>query len=150
MTTIPSTSPDVLIIGSGMGGATLAAGLAGSGASVVILERGEQLPDEPSTRDTRMIFMEGRYRPRETWLDAAGQAFNPGNYYYVGGNSKFYGAVMLRYREGDFSPIQHAEGVTPGWPISYAEVEPWYSRAEQLMQVRGAAGEDSEEPPRSA
>ena len=103
MTTIPSTSPDILIIGSGMGGATLAAGLAGSGASVVILERGEQLPDEPSTRDTRMIFMEGRYRPRETWLDAEGRAFNPGNYYYVGGNSKFYGAVMLRYREGDFS-----------------------------------------------
>ena len=144
------SSPDVLIIGSGMGGATLAAGLAGSGAKVVILERGEQLPDEPSTRDTRMIFVEGRYRPRETWLDAEGRGFNPGNYYYVGGNSKFYGAVMLRYRERDFSPLRHAEGETPGWPISYAEMEPWYSRAEQLMQVRGAAGEDSEEPPRSA
>ena len=149
MTDAGSSSPDVLIIGSGMGGATLAAGLAGSGARVMILERGEQLPDEASARDTRAIFMEGCYRPKETWLDGDGNAFNPGNYYYLGGNSKFYGAVMLRYREKDFEPLEHGEGVTPGWPISYAELEPWYGAAERLFEVRGALGQDPTEPPHS-
>lgn len=144
-----SGSPDVLIVGSGMGGATLAAGLAGSGARVTILERGAQLPNAPAARDTRAIFMDGHYRPRETWLDGEGREFNPGNYYYLGGNSKFYGAVMLRYREKDFEPLEHAEGATPGWPISYAEMEPWYGAAERLFQVRGATGDDPTEPPRS-
>ena len=90
------SSPDVLIVGSGMGGATLAAGLAPTGARIVILERGEQLQDTPETRDARAIFQRGFYRPTETWTDGAGQPFNPGNYYYVGGNSKFYGAVLIR------------------------------------------------------
>lgn len=144
-----SPSPDVLIIGSGMGGATLAAGLAGSGARVLIIERGEQLQGDARARDARAIFMEGCYRPRESWLDGKGRPFNPGNYYYLGGNSKFYGAVMLRYREADFAPLEHAEGVTPGWPITYAELEPWYGAAERLFQVRGALGQDPTEPPHS-
>jgi choline dehydrogenase-like flavoprotein len=133
-----------------MGGATLAAGLARSGARVCILERGRQLADTPETRDTRAIFERGHFRPQETWLDGQGAPFNPGNYYYVGGNSKFYGAVLIRYRREDFSPLQHAEGVTPGWPIGYDEFEPWYSAAEQLFQVRGNGAEDPTEPPRSA
>ena len=145
----PLSSPDVLIIGSGMGGATLAAGLAGSGARVLILERGEQLLDELRARDPRAIFMEGCYRPKETWFDGDDAPFNPGNYYYLGGNSKFYGAVMLRYREKDFAPLEHTEGVTPGWPISYAELEPWYGAAERLFEVRGALGQDPTEPPHS-
>ena len=93
-----------------MGGATLAAGLAPTGARILILERGEQLKDTPETRDARAIFQRGFYRPTETWTDGAGQQFNPGNYYYVGGNSKFYGAVLIRYRACDFRPIAHAEG----------------------------------------
>ena len=97
-------NPDILIIGSGMGGATLAAGLAPSGARILILERGEQLRDTPETRDPRAIFQRGFYRPKETWTDASGELFNPGNYYYVGGNSKFYGAVLMRYRAEDFRP----------------------------------------------
>lgn len=140
---------DVLIVGSGIGGATLAAGLAGSGAKVTILERGEQLADGPHTRDTRAIFVEGRFRPKETWHDAQGAAFNPGNYYYVGGNSKFYGAVMLRYRVRDFEALEHADGTSPAWPFRYEVLEPWYARAEALFEVRGAAGEDPTEPPRS-
>ena len=87
--------PDILIIGSGMGGATLAAGLAPTGARIVILERGEQLMDTPETRDPRAIFQHGFYRPNETWTAGDGKPFNPGNYYYVGGNSKFYGAVLM-------------------------------------------------------
>ena len=142
-------APDVLIVGSGIGGATLAAGLAGSGARVTILERGAQLPDSPAARDTKAIFVEGRYRPDETWRDGAGQAFNPGNYYYVGGNSKFYGAVMLRYRERDFQALEHEGGLSPAWPFPYATLEPWYGRAERLFQVRGALGQDPTEPPHS-
>lgn len=141
---------DVLIVGSGMGGATLAAGLAGSGARICILERGEQLQDTRETRDTEAIFRRGHYRPKETWLDAEGKSFNPGNYYYVGGNSKFYGAVLIRYRKEDFSPLAHLGGVTPGWPISYEEFEPWYLAAERLFQVRGNGHEDPTEPPRSS
>ncbi len=140
---------DIVIVGSGIGGATIAAGLAGSGARITILERGEQLPDTPAARDAKAIFIDQRYRPKETWRDGQGAEFNPGNYYYVGGNSKFYGAVMLRYRERDFDALEHADGVSPAWPISYAELEPWYGRAERLFQVRGVAGEDPTEPRRS-
>jgi choline dehydrogenase-like flavoprotein len=141
---------DVVVIGSGMGGATLAAGLAPSGARIVILERGERLVDRPETRDARAIFQKGVFRPEETWFDATGAPFNPGNYYYVGGNTKFYGAVLIRYRAEDFRPIQYAEGRTPGWPFGYDELEPWYGRAEALYQVRGRLGEDPTEPEHSA
>jgi choline dehydrogenase-like flavoprotein len=141
-----SLRPDILIVGSGMGGATLAAGLAPTGARIVILERGEQLKDTPEARDARAIFQRGFYRPKETWTDGVGAPFNPGNYYYVGGNSKFYGAVLIRYREQDFSPVAHAEGTTPGWPFAYDELEPWYARAEALYRVRGALGDDPTEP----
>jgi len=141
---------DVVIIGSGMGGATLAAGLAPSGARLVILERGQVLPDSPDARDARAIFQRGVYRPQETWIDGAGAPFNPGNYYYVGGNTKFYGAVLIRYRSEDFAPSELKEGATPGWPFPYEEMEPWYGRAEALYQVRGAVGEDPTEPKHSA
>jgi choline dehydrogenase-like flavoprotein len=141
---------DVVIVGSGMGGATLAAGLAPSGARIVVLERGNVLPDSPEARDARAIFQRGVYRPRETWIDGGGQAFNPGNYYYVGGNTKLYGAVLARYRSQDFAPVEHADGATPGWPFAYSEMEPWYSRAEALYQVRGALGDDPTEPAHSA
>ncbi len=141
---------DVVIIGSGMGGATFAAGLAPSGARIVILERGEVLPDSPDARDARAIFQRGVYRPQETWIDGAGAPFNPGNYYYVGGNTKFYGAVLIRYRSEDFAPAELTEGATPGWPFPYEEMEPWYCRAEALYQVRGAIGEDPTEPEHSA
>ncbi|MCX7304667.1 MAG: GMC family oxidoreductase [Hyphomicrobiales bacterium] len=139
-------NPDIVIIGSGIGGATVASGLAGSGAKVLILERGERLTPSPQARDTRSIFIDGHFRPSETWREAGGGRFNPGNYYYVGGNSKFFGGVLLRYRRQDFSEMQHFGGVSPAWPISYDEFEPWYSRAEQLFQVRGALGDDPTEP----
>ena len=133
-------NPDIVIIGSGIGGATIAAGLAGSGASILILERGERLPTTPETRDTRAIFQRGHFRPKETWREAGGEPFNPGNYYYVGGNSKFYGAVLIRYRKEDFAELEHLGGVSPAWPFPYDELEPWYRQAEQLFRVRGDAG----------
>jgi choline dehydrogenase-like flavoprotein len=144
-----NVGPDLLIVGSGMGGATLAAALAPSGRRIVILERGERLAPSPEARDAAAIFGRGHFRPDEQWLDAAGRAFNPGNYYYAGGNSKLYGAVLIRYRAEDFAPLRHMGGTTPGWPIGYAEIEPWYQAAEDLYQVRGTLGEDPTEPPHS-
>jgi choline dehydrogenase-like flavoprotein len=139
-------SVDIVIVGSGMGGATCAAGLAPSGASVLILERGARLKDSADARDPRAIFQRGVFRPQESWIDGAGEAFNPGNYYYVGGNTKLYGAVLLRYRAQDFAPTAHREGSTVGWPFAYDELEPWYTRAEKLHRVHGALGFDKTEP----
>ncbi len=140
--------PDIIIIGSGMGGATLAASLAPSGRSILILERGDWLKDSPQARSGAAIFG-GYFRADETWLDPAGKEFHPGNYYYPGGNTKFYGAVLLRYRAEDFAPLQHVEGRTPGWPFGYEVMEPWYGKAERLYNVRGALGYDATEPAHS-
>ena len=142
-------SPDIVIVGSGIGGATIAAGLAPSGAAILILETGERLADRPENRDQRAIFQRGFFRPKETWYDARGVGFNPGNYYYVGGNSKFYGAVLSRFRREDFGALEHRGGVSPAWPFPYEELEPWYGRAEALYEVRGALGGDPTEPPHS-
>ena len=143
------TAPDVIIIGSGMGGATLAAALAPTGRRILILERGDRLRPSAADRDDEAIFGRGHFRPDEEWLDGNGVAFNPGNYYHVGGNSKFYGAVLIRYRAEDFRPIRHLGGMTAGWPLSYDDLEPFYQHAEELFQVRGRLGEDPTEPPHS-
>jgi choline dehydrogenase-like flavoprotein len=132
-----------------MGGATLAASLAPSGRNIVILERGAHLRPTAHDRDAQAIFGDGVFRPDETWHDGQDQPFNPGNYYNVGGNSKFYGAVLLRYRKEDFAPVDHQDGQTPGWPISYSDLEPDYQAAETLYQVRGTLGEDPTEPDHS-
>ncbi|RWY80556.1 GMC family oxidoreductase [Rhizobium leguminosarum] len=145
-----SSSPDIVIIGSGIGGATVAAGLAVTGAQILILEAGDHIADLPVNRDQRAIFQRGHFRPKETWYEANGKGFNPGNYYNVGGNSKFYGAVLSRYRSQDFAVIEHREGVSPAWPFPYEVLEPWYCQAERMYQVRGSLGEDPTEPYHSA
>lgn len=144
-----TSAPDIVIIGSGMGGATLAAALAPSGRSIVILERGERLTDCPAARDDNAIFRDGAFRPDELWTDGGGDRFNPGNFYFVGGNSKFFGAVMLRYRAEDFREMRHMGGVSPAWPIDYDAFEPWYQAAEEMFQVHGSATGDPSEPPHS-
>ena len=132
-----------------MGGASVASSLAHTGHRILVLERGERLLPSDEARDAVAIFQRGHFHPKEEWRDAAGRPFKPGNYYYVGGNSKFYGAVLLRYRAEDFAPLRHMSGTTPGWPIGYDELEPWYQRAEELYRVRGALGQDPTEPPHS-
>ncbi|WP_168880051.1 GMC oxidoreductase [Rhizobium sp. P28RR-XV] len=141
-----NVTPDIVIIGSGVGGSTVAAGLAASGAQILILEAGDHIADLPVNRDQRAIFQRGHFRPKETWYEADGKGFNPGNYYNVGGNSKFYGAVLSRYRKEDFGILKHREGVSPAWPFPYEVLEPWYSRAERMYKVRGTLGEDPTEP----
>jgi choline dehydrogenase-like flavoprotein len=142
-----NSSPDVLIIGSGIGGGTVAHRLVQHGLSVTLLERGGFLPQEAQNWDVHAVFFEQRYVPQETWLDKDGAAFRPGTYYYVGGSSKMYGAAMLRLRERDFEELEHAGGVSPAWPIRYRQLAPYYDLAEQMYGVHGQAGVDPTEPP---
>ncbi|CTQ57258.1 GMC oxidoreductase [Roseibium album] len=141
-----TSAPDIVIVGSGMGGATLAAGLAPSGAQITILERGHRIPDDAPARDPWRIYTNSAFRSAETWLDENGNSFEPGNYYNVGGNSKLYGAVLIRYRAEDFAELEHFEGFSPAWPLSYEELAPWYDAAEKLYRVRGDATSDPTEP----
>jgi choline dehydrogenase-like flavoprotein len=124
----------------------MAYALAPSGANIVILEQGHQLRAHQNNRDARAIFQRGYFRTDELWYDKAGSSFGPGNYYYHGGNTKFYGAVLMRYRAEDFDGVQHLEGTAPAWPFRYDELEPWYQKAEDLFRVRGEVGDDPTEP----
>jgi choline dehydrogenase-like flavoprotein len=139
---------DVIIIGSGVGGGSVALQLAGSNASVLILERGPILPREAQNWQPEAVFCDRRYHTDETWW-ANERSFKPNMFYFVGGNTKFYGTAMFRFREKDFESLTHEEGISPAWPIQYSDLEPWYSKAESLFRVRGQAGVDPTEPPRS-
>ena len=143
-------SYDVIIIGSGAGGGTLARHLAPSGKRILLLERGDWLPREPQNWSDQDVFVDNRYVSPDTWYDASGKPFQPGVHYVVGGATKMYGAALYRLRKEDFGELQHHDGVSPAWPIAYDELEPYYSLAEQLYHVHGARGEDPTEPPASA
>jgi choline dehydrogenase-like flavoprotein len=140
---------DVIIIGTGAGGGTLAHRLAPSGKRILLLERGGYLPREPENWDSREVFGNERYVTDERWYDKEGQPFRPHAQYYVGGNTKVYGAILFRLRERDFGRVQHYGGVSPEWPLSYADLEPYYAEAEKLYLVHGERGEDPTEPPAS-
>jgi len=148
MNTIRS-SYDVVIVGAGVGGGTMANQLAKAGAKVLVIERGTRLPREADNWSVKAVFHEKRYTTKETWRDRDGQEFNPSTYYYVGGNSKFFGTATIRFRVEDFEDLKHEAGVAPAWPISYAELAPYYDVAEQLFGTHGTAGMDPCEPPRS-
>jgi choline dehydrogenase-like flavoprotein len=137
---------DVVIIGSGMGGSAVAWALADSGADVLVLERGGPIAREPQNRSAEAVFVEQRYRTAEQWLDDAGNPFRPGQYYNVGGCTKFYGSALFRLRERDFEAVEHEEGISPAWPISYQDLAPYYDLAEQLFGVHGQAGSDPTDP----
>jgi choline dehydrogenase-like flavoprotein len=142
---------DVVIVGSGAGGASLAQRLAPTGKSILILERGEHLPREAENWSPRAVFIEHRYRTTDRWYDRNGHPFTPNSYYWVGGNTTFYGAALMRLRKGDFEETQHAGGVSPAWPIRLADLAPYYDEAERLWQVHGQRGDDptenGDEPP---
>jgi len=141
---------DVIIVGSGAGGGTLARHLAPSGKKILILERGGWLPREPQNWSAGDVFVDNRYVSRDTWYDGDGKPFQPQVHYYVGGATKLYGAALYRMRKEDFGELQHDGGISPAWPIPYEEMEPYYCKAEQLYEVHGARGEDPTEPPASA
>ncbi|MHB8199119.1 MAG: GMC oxidoreductase [Vulcanimicrobiaceae bacterium] len=141
--------PDVLILGSGAGGGTLARALAPSGLNIVVLERGGYLAREKQNWEPRAVFAEQRYHTNERWLDKHGRPFRPGAAYVVGGNTKVYGAATLRRRATDFGPVRHVDGPTQGWPIAYEDLAPFYTTAERWYFVHGKRGEDPTEPPES-
>jgi choline dehydrogenase-like flavoprotein len=140
---------DVVIIGTGAGGGTLARHLASSGKRILLLERGDWLPREPNNWDTTDVFVDGRYNSPDTWYDAKGKGFQPQVHYFVGGATKMYGAALYRMRREDFDELHHHDGISPAWPISYADMEPYYLAAERMYQVHGVRGEDPTEPPTS-
>lgn len=138
---------DVIIIGSGAGGGTLAHRLAPTGKRILLIERGEFLPREKENWDPAAVFVDGRYNAEATWTDTGGKEFHPGTHYCVGGNTKFYGAALFRMRERDFGEVRHHGGISPAWPISYGDLAPYYLEAERLYHVHGERGTDPTEPP---
>ncbi|WUH99563.1 GMC family oxidoreductase [Spirillospora sp. NBC_00431] len=140
---------DIVIVGSGMGGGTLAYALRGLGIRVLILERGDFLPTERQNWEATAVFS-GRYRADERWRDGDGRDYKPGVHYWVGGNTKMFGAALTRLRKEDFGELAHHGGMSPAWPITYEEIEPYYTAAESLYRVHGRTGEDPTEPPHSA
>src|SRR5690349_1997524 len=141
---------DIIIIGSGAGGGTLAHRLAPSGKKILILERGDWLPREARNWNVGDVFGENRYVSPETWYLPDGKSFQPQVHYYVGGATKLFGAALYRLRKEDFGEMQHHDGISPAWPITYDELEPYYTKAEEMYEVHGARGEDPTEPPASA
>jgi choline dehydrogenase-like flavoprotein len=140
---------DLIIIGTGAGGGTLAYRMAQSGKRILVLERGPFLPREKANWDTRVVFSSDRYHNSEVWYDRDGNELHPGMSYFVGGNTKVYGAALFRLREKDFEKYAHKDGISPEWPLKYRDFEPYYVQAEKLYQVHGNSGEDPTEPFRS-
>jgi choline dehydrogenase-like flavoprotein len=139
---------DIVIIGTGAGGGTLARALAGSPRRILVLERGDYIPQEPENWSPDAVWGALRYRVRERWLDARGESFVPYMHYAIGGNTKFWGSVLYRLRRQDFQATEHADGLSPEWPVDYDAFAPYYERAERLYHVHGQHGVDPTDPPR--
>ena len=137
---------DVIIVGTGAGGGTLAYKLAATGKKILILERGDFMPLEIQNRVNVDIFKKELYRAHENWYNDAGEAFSPQTNYAVGGNTKIYGAALIRMREKDFEAVEHQEGISPEWCLKYKDFEPYYTEAEQLYKVHGHSSNNSNEP----
>ncbi len=135
---------DLVIVGSGAGGGTMAHALAGTGARILLIERGERVPQEPENWNPEAVWKHKRYQTKERWLDDRGDEFAPYTHYNVGGNTKFWGAVLYRLRRSDFEATEHMDGVSPAWPIDYDVLAPYYDRAETLYHVRGGPGDPTE------
>ncbi|UCI22668.1 GMC family oxidoreductase (plasmid) [Mesorhizobium sp. B2-1-8] len=140
---------DVIVIGSGPGGASVAQRLAPTGKRILLIERGGYLPRSRANWDAQAVFVDAAYQANDIWYDKDGKSFRPGLHYYVGGNSKVYGAALLRMRERDFGELRHKDGISPAWPLGYEAFEPYYAEAERLFHVHGQRGEDPTEPPSS-
>jgi choline dehydrogenase-like flavoprotein len=145
-----ATDYDVIIIGTGAGGGTLARHLAPSGKRILLLERGDWLPREIENWDAAEVFVKNRYISPDTWYDSAGKRFQPQVHYFVGGATKLYGAALYRLRQEDFGEVRHYDGLSPAWPLGYRDFEPYYAKAEQVYQVHGLRGDDPTEPPAAA
>ena len=138
---------DLIIIGTGAGGGTVAHELAPTGKKILVLERGGFLPREKDNWNPKEVYQDQRYFTDEQWYDKNGEAFAPQMCYWVGGNTKIYGAALLRLRERDFERVQHKGGISPAWGLKYRDFAPYYDRAEKLYHVHGDRTGDPTEPP---
>lgn len=143
------THYDIIIIGSGAGGGTLAYALASTGKKILIVERGDYLPREKQNWQVKAVFLENRYKTKEVWHNSQGKEIHPGTHYFVGGNTKVYGAALFRLREREFEEVEHAGGISPAWPVKYKDFQPYYLQAEKLFYVHGQRGIDPLGPPES-
>lgn len=130
---------DVIVIGSGAGGAATTYRLARAGCNVLLIEKGERLPRDQSTLDVRRVMALGEFRNREYWTDGRGNRFVPEEYYALGGKTKWYGAALLRFAPEEFAP--DTDFACFGWPIDYEDMAPYYAEAEALLAVREFAHE---------
>ncbi len=140
---------DVIIVGTGAGGGTLARKLAPTGKKILVLEQGEFLEKESSQLVDVEVFKKESFYAPEQWYEEEGDTFFPQTSYSVGGNTKIYSGVLQRMREKDFEKVQHQDGISPEWEVKYQDFEPYYTEAEKLYQVHGKAGDDLTEPARS-
>ncbi|MGH6737044.1 MAG: GMC oxidoreductase [Methyloceanibacter sp.] len=124
---------DVIIIGSGAGGGSVAYKLANAGKRVLLIEKGAFLPRDASTLDVRQVFVDGVFKNHVVWLDGKGDQFVPGEFYNVGGKTKWYGAALFRFRPVEFEAEQDY-GLL-GWPFGYDELKPYYDEATDLLKI---------------
>ena len=158
----PSDEVDFVIVGSGAAGGVLAKELSTNGFRVVVLEQGEYLREKDFTHDETKIFIQSlltnkvnthpvTFRKSADETARKQQAVVYGS--CVGGSSVHFNANFWRFHEIDFK--EHSKvGDIPGasfadWPISYADLEPYYTKVEWEVGVSGLAGSSPFDPPRS-
>jgi choline dehydrogenase-like flavoprotein len=149
---------DVLIVGAGASGAAAAWRLARAGLRVTCLERGGWVdPDDvPSRRADWELARQTTHHPnpnvrRNAWdypIADDTAAIKPMMYNAVGGSTLHWGAHFPRFRPADFR-VRSLDGVADDWPLSYAELDPYYDENDRIMGVAGIHG-DPGNPPRSA
>jgi choline dehydrogenase-like flavoprotein len=136
---MPATTHDAIVVGSGAGGASVAYKLVRAGRRVLVAERGGRLPRDGSTLDVKKVFKDGVFKNSDPWVDGNNQMFTPGEYYNVGGKTKWYGAALTRLLPHEFE-ADPAHQCLP-WPFGYAELAPYYDEAEALMHANVFANE---------
>ncbi|OUC14075.1 MAG: dehydrogenase [Alkalinema sp. CACIAM 70d] len=141
---------DVIIIGTGAGGGTLAYALAPTGKRILLLDRGSRIPNEASNWNSKEIYIDGKYQTLESWTKIPRETVKPALYHRVGGNTKVYGGALFRMRPEDFGTVLHPDGISPEWCLNYSDLEPYYTQAERLYRVHGQRGIDPTEPPTTA
>ena len=128
-----SAQYDVIVVGSGAGGGSVAYKLVLAGKRVLLIEKGPFLPRNASTLDVRQVFIDGVFKNRVTWLDGNGHHFIPGEFYNVGGKTKWYGAALFRFRPCEFEAEPEFDLL--GWPFGYEELKPYYDEATKLLRI---------------
>ncbi|HSG63878.1 MAG TPA: GMC family oxidoreductase [Gammaproteobacteria bacterium] len=125
---------DVIVVGSGAGGAATAYRLVQAGLRVLLIEKGERLPKNEATLDVQAVIHEGTFKSKERWRDGAGRALVPEEYFNLGGKTKWYGAALAQFRPAEF--LVDAEGQYLGWPCGFDEMRPYYEQADILLGIR--------------